>query len=182
MIAFGSKKRLFLGSWILVALLLTGYNGATLISLFNPPLVKHSDEVKLASRKWQQLKEKTSFASKILKDFDLDLILSKFVPGYHEQGIKGTRAQKLNGESELPLLAGIMRLSDVHGNKRLLAVIDGKAYVEGEQVKGFTIQNITEKGVGLTKVGTSWFIQAPEVYFSMDNKCTAYRDESKLSQ
>jgi len=184
MIAIGGKKRFIIGSWILASLLLVGYNGATLVTLFNPQLVERSDEVKLASRKWKQLKQGTSQDMEILRDFNLDLILSKFVPGHHIQEGKSIDSQGLNGkaafESILPPLTGIMRLSNVHGSKRMLAVIDGNAYSEGAQVQGFTIQEITEKGVGLTRAGTSWFVQTPEVYFSLDKSGSAFKGQTRI--
>jgi len=183
MIVIGSKKRFITGSWILASLLLVGYNGATLITLFNPQFVERSVEVKLASIKWKQLKQRTSQAMEILKDFNLELVLKKFVPGYHIQERNNTVPQGLKGrettESMLPPLTGIMRFSDVHGNKKMLAVIAGKSYSVGTDVQGFTIQEITENGVGLKKAGTSWFIQTPEVYFSLDKRGSAFKGQAR---
>ena len=153
------------------------------MSLFDPQFVERSDEVKLASRKWEQLKQQTSSAMEFLRDFDLELILAKFVPGYPIQKVKTIETQGLKGKETdvriLPPLTGIFQLSDVLGNIRMLAVIDGKVYSEGAVVQGFTIQKITEKGVGMTKAGTSWFVQAPEVYYSLDKRGSAMKRPSR---
>lgn len=176
MITLGGKKSLFSGSWVLAALLLVGYNGFNLISLFNPSLVGRSVEVKLASQKWQQLKERSASAAESALDFDLDLILSKIIPGFQEteKTASKTPVGEVEGknaiETKLPSLAGIMGVTDVHGREQLLAVIEGAAHPEKARVKGYTIQEITQKGIVLTKNGKDWFVPAPEVYFSLDRR------------
>ena len=161
----------------MAALLLVGYNGFTLASLFNPSLVGRSIEVKLASQKWRQFEERSSLAAKNALDFDLDQILSRVIPGFQKQEKRTSRPQAVEGVAgknaigtKLPSLAGIMGFTDVNGNKQLLAVIEGRAYPEKAQIQGYTIQEITQKGIVLKKAGTDWFVSAPEVYFSLDRR------------
>jgi len=176
MIILGSKKSLFAGSLVLAALLLVGYNGFNLISLFNPSLVGRSVEVKLASQKWQQLKERSALATKNALDFDLALILSKVLPGFQEMEKTASKTPVGEGEgknaieTKLPPLAGIMGVTDVHGREQLLAVIEGAAHPEKARVQDYTIKEITQKGIVLTKNGKDWFVPAPEVYFSLDRR------------
>ena len=159
-----------MGGWIVAALLLLGYNGFALVSMFNPPLVRISDEVKLAREKWRQLQDRNLLALKKNKK-DLERIFPKSVPSDQKQ-------EKQAVISPLPVLTGIMRFSDVQGNKRWVAVIEGKTYTEKTQVQGYTIQQITEKGVVLTKAGISRFVPTPEVYFSVDRSGLVAKDTS----
>lgn len=171
MIVFGSKKNLYMGIWIVSGLLLLGYNGFALVSIFNPPIVGRSDEVRLASEKWRQLQDRGSLARQTTGDrMELAKILSRFIPGEQKQ-------EQQVILSALPALTGIMRFSDVHGNARLVAVIQGKTYAEKTKVQEYIIQQITEKGIVLTKAGISRFVPAPEVYFSLDRSGLIIRDK-----
>ncbi len=166
-----SKKGLYTGGWILVALLFLGYSGFSFLSLFDPSFVGHSEAVKLASQKWRQFEEQNALAKDITAAVDLDLILSKFLPRFLKQEQTAALSQNVGEEEsvgvQLPVLTGIIRFSDVHGNMRLLAVIEGNTYPEKAQVQGFSINDITEDGVVLSKAGIKRFVPAPEVHFSL---------------
>jgi hypothetical protein len=187
MITIGSGKQLYIGGMILAALLLLAYNGFTLMSLHNPKILGRSIEAKLASQKWQELEiRELSDPGKTLADLDLNPILSKFTRSYHDQ-IERMKLSVLKKEPELeaiieeikpeeeetvqirpPNLKGIVRISDVQGNIYSVAIIEGERFQESEIVQGFTVQQITDKGVVLTKSGKSWFVPAPEVHYSVD--------------
>nr|HID58184.1 hypothetical protein [Desulfobacterales bacterium] len=171
MIKAESKKRLLMSGWILVALLLSGYNGLKLMTLLNPSPPGYSNEVREIRRKLQQI-EKTGFLTVkgLEHDIDLDLIFSRFVQGANKDATTASIGQEDKEEKKdvkLPTLSGVLRTLDVRGNLQSLAVIEGKRLGEGDRVQGFRVEKITKEGVTLTKGGSSWFIPAPEVPFSL---------------
>jgi hypothetical protein len=171
MIKAESKKRLFMSGWILVALLLSGYNGLKLMILLNSSRPGYSKEVKEIRRKLQQL-EKTGYLTvkEVEHDIDLDLIFPRFMQGANKQATTASIGQEDKEEKKevkLPTLTGVLRMLDVRGNVQSLAVIEGKRLGEGDRVQGFRVVKITKEGVTLTKGGSSWFIPAPDVPFSL---------------
>jgi len=169
MIIIGSYERLCFGGLILAALLLLAYNGLVLMPLLNPTIIGQSEEVRLASRKWQKLSEKDSLIVKeIWHNKDIELIASRLGFDTSEMMADSSNQKKDDGIGiKLPSLTGIMQISDIHGNIISVAVIEGKRLVEKDEIKGFKIKNITRKGVTLKRAGKSWFITAPEVQFSV---------------
>jgi len=55
MIVKGNPKRLTIGLWVLAALLILWYNGVTMISLLDQPLVGLSPEARETITKWQRM-------------------------------------------------------------------------------------------------------------------------------
>ena len=176
MIALGDKRGLYTGMWVIAALLLAAYNGFTLVSMFDPPIVGRSHDVKLASDKWRRLQERAPFASGKEND-DLDLILSKFVMVQEKKKKEASAPKQEDGvsatESDLPVLTGIMRSVDARGTGRFFAVMEGKTYAEKAEVRGYLINKITERGIVLLKAGINRFVPTPEVYFSSDRSGSA---------
>ena len=161
----------------MAALLFLWYNGNKLVSLLNAPITERSAAVKLASKQWARLESVISKRSKDdLNDKKVLALLSAVTPGtglQGKQGIKAAEIQKTKRKTEdkalLPVLSGIVRVSDRLGNVSSIALFEGKRFVENDRVKGFRVQRITKKGVLLLKAGKSWFVPAPEVYFSLDH-------------
>ena len=176
-ITIGDKQRSFIGAWVLGALLVLGHNGLNMANLLDQPLLGHSQEIKGIRRQWKLLEQVGSLAikeAKAVADVDLDRVFSRFDPVVILDEVWNT---ELTGEQEeeasgpiLPYLTGILSVSDLEGNVRSTAVIDGKRYKEKDEVQGFTIQKIAEEGVYLTKWGTNWFLPAPESGFTSVRK------------
>ena len=156
------------------ALLLLGHNGFNLMSFLNPELTAQPRLVKVAREKWQQFENRSSFAmNEAFDTIKLHLVAAKYMPVFHKQKKKVSiprpqPAKEKRAKIKLPGLTGITRISDSHGNITSLAVIDGECLGEGERVVGFVLQKISEEGIVLTRGGTSWFIPAPKVPFSLD--------------
>ena len=109
-----------------------------------------------------------------MADVDLDRLFSRYDPVvvtdvWDTGSVGGTEKEERSGPI-LPYLTGIMGVSDRQGNVRFTAVIDGKRYKVKDEVHGFTINEIAEEGVYLTKWGTNWFIPAPEGRFTSIRK------------
>lgn len=169
MITIGSYKRLCFNGLILAALLLLAYNGLLLMPLLNPTIIEQSEEVKLASLKWQKLSERDLLIVKEIWDNkDIELIASRLGFDISEMMADSSNQKDDRIGIKLPSLTGIMQISDIQGNITSVAVIEGKRFVEKDEIKGFKIKNITQKGVTLKKADKSWFIPAPEVKFSVD--------------
>ena len=188
MIALGSRKRWYIGSWILTALLLAGFNCFKFISMFDPILVGYSDEIRLASQKWRRFEESNSSTRINSIDLDYNQAFLKFIKGVKNQEETASGPQE-TGEAVAkkadkitpPILAGIIGFSDVHGNERLLAVIEGGAYKEKAEFQGYTINEITRKGIVLKKAGSTCFVPVRKVHFSIDRSGLTDRKQSDIS-
>jgi hypothetical protein len=172
-ITIGDKQRSFIGAWVLAALIVLGVNGLNLTNLLDQPLLGNSREVKGIRRQWTLLEQLSSLAikeAKAVAEVDLDRVFSRFEPlSVLMAWDTGTAAEEVQAEESgpiLPMLTGIVSVSDLKGNVRSTAVFHGKRYKEKDQVQGFHIEKIAEEGVYLTKWGTNWFVPAPEGKFT----------------
>ena len=108
-------------------------------------------------------------------NINLTPIVSKFAPDLRvvKKQPPQPESQPIEFEGKLetkpPVLTGIMQILDARGNQRSFALIEGKRLMEKDSVRGFNVQKVTNKGVVLTKEGKTWFIQTPNVYFSLDH-------------
>lgn len=170
------KQRSFIGAWVLGALLVAGHNGLNMANLLDQPLLGNSQEIKGIRRQWTLLEQLRSLAIKearAVSDVDLDRVFSRFDPVRTLDAWDTEPAAEQVKEPAgpiLPFLTGILSVSDLEGNVRSIAVIDGKGYREKEEVQGFTIRKIAEEGVYLTKWGRSWFVPPPEGEFTSVRK------------
>jgi hypothetical protein len=171
------QRRSFIGAWVLGALLVLGHNGLNMTNLLDQPLLGHSQEVKGIRRQWTLLEQLGSLAireAKAVADVDLDRVFSRFDPVvildvWDTDPVAGKEEGEKSGPI-LPYLTGILTVSDLEGNVRSTAVIDGKRYKEKDEVQGYKIEKIAEEGVYLTKWGTNWFVPAPKGEFTSIRK------------
>ena len=156
------------------------------MTLLSPPIAGRSMEVKLASQKWRQLQNKISQGSKeFTKGIDLDAALMGVSPAADNNMAKlpdissdeKNKAQQT--EIQLPVLSGILRNTDIHGRGYATAVIDGHRLKENDNIQGFTIGKILEKGVVVTRSGRRWFLSAPNVAYSRVQVAGAQRNDSQ---
>jgi len=176
-ITVGDKQRSFMGAWVLAALIVLGLNGLNLTNLLDQPLLGNSREVKGIRRQWKLLEQLNSLAikeAKAVAEIDLDRLFSRFEPlSVLKAWDTGTEAEEVQTEESgpiLPMLTGILSVSDLEGNVRSTAVFYGKGYTEKDEVQGFRIERIAEEGVYLTRSGTNWFVPAPEGDFTSIRK------------
>jgi hypothetical protein len=169
----GSWPRLTLSALILLSVLLVCFNGLELIAVLNPPVAGQSEEVKLASHKWRRLqKEFSTAATGVVEAVDLDLDLLKAtveselpVPKVASVVPKTQKPAHIK-RIKLPILSGILRSTDIHGNSSAFAIIDGKRFKENDRVKGFRIQKIQDDGVVISREERKWILEAPDVQYS----------------
>jgi hypothetical protein len=177
MIKLGTRKRLCIGGWVLVALLLVGFNGFKLMSFFNPELPGQSRSVKEAMKKWRQLENRVpANLVETLDTVNLNVAFAEYTtytPVSHKQTkevstprTKAAKEKTIN--IKLPNLSGILRTTDAHGNIRSIAVINGEYLGEGERVLGFMVQKISDEGIILIRGDARFSVPAPKVRFSLD--------------
>ena len=161
----------------MAAFIFLGFNGFALTSLFSPPLVGRSIETRLASQKWLQLEDKLALVRKgAIGDIDFEPIVARFMPNWSEEKKQPPKLEveptQFEEEIEIkpPVLSGIMKISDSHGKVRWFALIEGRRLKENESVRDFTIKKITNEGVEIGRKGETWFLQTPEIYFSLDRE------------
>ncbi len=174
-ITVGDKQRSFIGVWVLAALLILGVNGLNLTNLLDQPLLGNPREVKGIRRQWKLLGQLNALAireAKAVAEVDLDSVFSRFEPMsalkiWKEDPDDPAEAEtKQDAGPALPVLTGILCVSDLEGNVRSTAVFDGKRYGEKDEVQGFRIERIAEEGVYLVREGKRWLVPAPEGEFT----------------
>jgi hypothetical protein len=69
---------------------------------------------------------------------------------------------------QLPKLSGILMVGGNSSKSRYSAVLNGKVCSENENFYEFKIVEISSSGVLLSQNKKSWFIPAPEVYYSVE--------------
>ena len=176
-ITVGGKQRSFMGAWVLAALIILGVNGLNMADLLDQPLLGNSREVKGIRRQWKLLEQLSSLAikeAKAVAEVDLDRVFARFEPlsvlNVWDTGTEAEEAQAEESGPILPVLTGLLSVSDLKGNVRSTAVFYGRRYKERDEIQGFRIEKIAEEGVYLTKWGTNWFVPAPEGEFTSIRK------------
>jgi hypothetical protein len=172
LLEIGSRFKLIIGLFLLTSLILLGYNGFRFMVLYDNPLIGISSESKLARIKWNRLetligKEKNrswgkSIETMIKREEENEVKFEEIIP------VPNVTAVVEKDTEILPNISGIIKTSDSNGKSSSAVIVDGKIYYENENVAGFTIEEITEKGVSLIKGGKSFFIDAPTSPYSMD--------------
>ena len=178
-IPVGNVDRACLWGFVLSALLLVAHNGLNLTTLLEPGLSGYPADVRGIRSQWGLLEQVRSLGlvdAEAGGHVDLDRVLGKFVPDPGEKtwvpasaaaSAMEVPASVAKPRARLPRLTGIVRQSDSQGRAQSFATLEGEVHVESEQVWGFTIEQISQEGVLLTKGGSRWFIPAPKPSFSV---------------
>ncbi|MGB5158496.1 MAG: hypothetical protein WBN77_13795 [Desulfobacterales bacterium] len=185
MIQIGTKKRLIMDSFIIVAIIVMVINIYLLTDIIGSPIAQKSELFKMADLKWQQYKQMRNQVSDDPTE-NSDTITA--VAGIMRQ-IKPEKPQLLaaaqdNTEevrktSGMPHLSGILQVAGAGKSLRFIALMEGKRLYKNDKIMNFTIKNITAKGVLLYHNGQTSFVPAPEVYFSLAGNQTPAGAESR---
>jgi len=184
-----NQQLLSIVGWIVAALIILGINGAKLTSLRNSIYEIHSTKTISTGLKANQLEEvlKKNKEKEIDYYKNLDKILlfgSKSTHPDREILTTGiTDGLKKIGVTILPQLSGVIQVSDINGDLQSFAIIEGKRYKEKEQAEGFTLSEITSKGVWFTKNNKRLFAPMPSVPFSvnyLDSKAVSTQLEKNM--
>ena len=182
---FDSKKKLTIGLFVLIAIILLSYNGFRLMTLYDTPIIGASLETRLAGEKWNRLKDRLLNEKKINWEEHIDNLtglgpsvevkVEDNIPPIKDSGEAKDNVPpiKVSGEQEnekvlLPVITGIIKRPGFDGNPFAAVMINNKLFYQNENIEGFVIKEITENGIYLTKGKRSWFVEAPEASYSVD--------------
>ena len=179
MLKLANQQMLGIAGWIVAAFIILGINGAELISLRNSINDRLLTETISASVKTNQLEK----IIKKIKEDEIEyrkslkkimLFGSKSTYSDQELPVSGisNRIKKIGGTT-LPLLSGVIQVSDINGDVQSFAVIEGKKYSADDQINGFILSKISSKGIWFTKNKKDWFVPMPSVPFSVNYKDSA---------
>ncbi len=172
MFEIGSRLKWTTGAFSLLALLVLAYSGVKFSLLYDTPLIGASLESKLAKRKWNQLE--TLITEKSKKDWSRFIdMLKRDLPDIKQHEEKTISSQEIQQVARykkqvLPEISGIILTSDSFANSDAYVIIKGSIYTENDEVSGYMIKEITEKGVSLVKNDRQYFVNAPEASYSID--------------
>jgi len=182
MLKLANQQMLGIAGWIVAAFIILGINGAELISLRNSINDRLLTETISASVKTNQLEK---FIKKIKEDEieyrkSLEKIMlfgSKSTYSDQELPVSGisNRIKKIGGTT-LPLLSGVIQVSDINGDVQSFAVIEDNKYSADDQIDGYILREISSKEIVLTKNKKEWFVPIPSVPFSVN-----YKDSTAVS-
>lgn len=175
----------------MAALMILWYNAVAMTSLLDQPLAGLSPQARETITKWQrlelqiesQLKDKLSIAEmdKYLSAIDIEKVKA-ILPAKKTKpktvAVKRTTKPVRKKEIVLPKLNGIVTIHDAAGKTSYLAVVDGITREEKSRIGDFTLERIDASGILINQEGESWFIDTPQVAFSVDNSRTESAPES----
>ena len=169
----GEKGKRILGAaWLAAGIFLAGYNQAALRGLSAPPSTDFPGEIRRALKGHDRLLQLSARRGGE-GGIDINRFFSRHtpaapVPGGRETARRVSPKKNGCGGGRLPALSGILRRVDIHGKRRLIAVMAGMNLAEHQRVDGFTVHKITEKGVILKRGAERWFLPAPNARYSLD--------------
>ncbi|WDN90579.1 hypothetical protein BuS5_03550 [Desulfosarcina sp. BuS5] len=172
-----NKKPIFIGGWILVAVLLLLYNGFVINNFYKPQASIGMENLAHLKLKCEDLFKNQNYVANNKADrIDYDRLFSKFTKKSKITPKTAATREEIQKEvikkvePKLPDLTGIVKSFNVYGKIRLLAMLDGLVLSEQGIINEFKVEKITEKGITLKKGEDSWYIQAPEVVFSLGTR------------
>lgn len=190
MVISGKSRRGLIGLWVLAGLLVAGYNGVSLTTLFEKPLPSLPAEARATIAKWQRLE---NHAAARLKEVLAPGEIRKIVAGIDVKKKEaapatpkrhpvpktvGKQAPVSRKAVALPVLNGIVAVYGANGEVAYLAIIDGKSRKEKSRIGDFVLKKIEARGVVLAQGSRSWFVHAPTVDFSVDTRDTTHKAEA----
>jgi hypothetical protein len=177
LLEINNKKRLVVGLFMLLAVGLMGYNTIRFASLYDSPLMGASRESRSASEKWRRLEgllmEKgISGDTKVINFKGNESAPDLTGPEVKAAGIipdeqVAPEKKGISGD-ELPVVTGIMKTIKSDGRSKIAVIINNRPFSENEVVAGFLIEQITEKGIYITKGKRNWFVKMPDISYSTD--------------
>jgi len=140
------------------------------IKEINKPSSKMPEEIIILKEKLNGLSFIMTETDKKAKD-EKQLLNKLFGAKIGKKDIEKSVSSKYKKEIiKLPVIKGIIKSLDAEGNIRVVILVNGKGFSEGQKINGFLIKKITDNGVYLLKNGKKWFVSLPEVSFSIVNE------------
>jgi len=168
----GYNRKIIIGLFVLLGLVLLGYNISEFLAIYDTPLVGASYESRLASDKWLRLvdldaEKKNTPWGELIENLGIESQIREAVVADDDAFERSMPEQKYESDV-LPAISGVIRITGSDGKIRSAVIIGKKTYYERDTVDGFYINEINEKGIYLTKGKRDWFADAPGVSYSVD--------------
>jgi hypothetical protein len=168
-----NSSRMYIGGWLLAALLLMGANLSKVGQLQFKPLTENPTVVntlRLKLYRFEQIMSEHRGDAELLWDKPVLLARSSIPPTPPRTPSAETEVAEAKTPNPLlwPQLSGILMAVTPGGQRLYTALLDGKAYSAKDRFLGFLIEEISSRGVWLSQHGQRRFIPAPEVYYSID--------------
>jgi hypothetical protein len=170
-----SRIKIITGAFILMALLLIWYSGVKLLRLYDTPLIGVSSESRLAKQKWNNLEELIKEREKRDWSKSIDTLIKEIpspkpeiVPANQVTSQEKDEAVRYEVKDNPPVIMGIIMPSDTLTKQKASVLINGSTYFEKDEVSGYLIEKITKEGVSFKKKGQRFFVNAPEILYSVD--------------
>ena len=170
---FPNNSQAFIGGWVIAAISILGLNLGKLGDLHYPPMAEKSPLVNTIRFKLYQLEQVLSERKAELDTpWDRPVLLTNLtkppiLPKTISDEFRSQDPSGLDRAVQLPKLSGILMVGGNSGKNRYSAVLNGKVCSENENFNEFKIEEISSSGVLLSQNKRSWFIPAPEVYYSV---------------
>jgi hypothetical protein len=170
----GNLKHAWIGLWVLAGLIVTGINGAALLSLLDEPLAGYSSQVRRAARAFRQYQQLLEAEKKKMAS-GLDLLAGLFEAETDEKPPEAAAPQPIAPKPVrkkppqpvvLPVLTGVVTRTSENGTRQWLALMDGRVRTRGDRIRQLTVRKIDGRGVVLAKGSRTWFVKAPEIAYS----------------
>lgn len=172
----GNYKRMIIDAFIIAGLVAIVVNAYLLTDLFGRPIAERSEGLKRASAKWKQLADSTVQESNNLsKSPDMEKVIARLdppaKPEVKPQMLKpGDDKPEAPAENPLPRLTGILQVAGAGNSPEFIALMEGKRLHKNDMIMGFTVIDITARGVLLAGKGQNRIIPAPNVFYSVRMK------------
>lgn len=171
---FPKNSRVFIGGWIIAAISILGLNLEKLGDLQYSPMVENSPLVNAIRLKQYHFEQVLSERKADLDiSWDRPVLLTNLTkPPVLPKPVSGESQKEdppwVDRAVQLPKLSGILMVGGNSSKSRYSAVLNGKVCSENENFYEFKIVEISSIGVLLSQNKKSWFIPAPEVYYSVE--------------
>jgi hypothetical protein len=170
----GSRQQMYMGGWLLAALVLLGLNASRFMSL-EQSLVGYSQTAKALQSKLHEFDKLVATGVFAVKD-RLDLLeASARYPVGSRAAASAASVGARSGDpipdatqSLLPTLTGVMQTLDPRGAIDYSAVLNGRVCRVRDKIDEFTVVKISPAGVVVRRAGRSWVLESPTPYYSSD--------------
>lgn len=164
---------MYIAGWLLAALLLLGANLIKLSQLTLQPMIGSSAAVnalRLKLHQFDALLAELTRDVEVRRDQPVSLARLPQAAAPLKPSIPAVPAEEpmASEPPQLPRLSGILQVTDQQGRWRYSAAMEGNVYFEKDRFQGFLIEEISSRGIVLSRGKQRWQIPAPEVYFSLD--------------
>jgi hypothetical protein len=170
----GSRQRMWIGTWMLAALLLGGANAYWYMALEQQPLVGYSQTIRTLQTQLVQFESLLTTGSLSLKagsDLPAQFKLSPMAGSSLKSNPTAPQADtgtQTRSTTVLPALSGIMQVLGPHGTVDFQAVLNGQVCRKKDKIDEYTVDQITPTGVVLRRSNGKWLIKSPSPFYSSD--------------